>query len=271
MLDKAQKSYDELYEVHPLGFAPGLCRRPGGDFPPFFKMILDHRAVLFSGGDSHLASMLLWHFCEAIEHRSSALAVYNHVVGGYWYRIKNTRCLQKHAGSLFEMAIDEPKAQVPDVPHDMYEGHPFASVPRAASEGSAPEPICSFRPSGSRRSTTPSIPGRSLSFSPLGSHRSVDRLHGLVRHPQRRERVFTVADEPVSASGCISHETHELFRQRSGDLHRARQELVLDLPNPPHAEADIDGPTNAIGSIRASAVVDLAREEHHRASVHLHR
>jgi len=137
VLDKAQKSYDELYESYPLEFHLAYAGGLEAIFTPFFKMILDNRAVLFSGGDSRLASMLLWHFCEEIEHRSSALMVYNHVVGDYWYRIKNTRGFQKHAGSLFEMAIDEFKAHVPDVPHDVYEGNPFASVPRASSMRSA--------------------------------------------------------------------------------------------------------------------------------------
>jgi predicted metal-dependent hydrolase len=137
ILDKSQQSYDELYESQPLEYQLAYAGGLEAIFTPFFKMILDNRAVLFSGGDSRLASMLLWHFCEEIEHRSSALMVYNHVVGNYWYRIKNTRKFQAHAGALFDMAIEEFKKHVPDVPHEAYEGNPFADVPRLATMRSA--------------------------------------------------------------------------------------------------------------------------------------
>jgi len=137
LLDKANQSYDELYESQPLEYHLAYAGGLEAIFTPFFKMILDNRAILFSGGDSRLASMLLWHFCEEIEHRSSALTVYNHVVGNYRYRVTNTRRFQRHAGGLFEMAIEEFKAHVPDVPHEVYEGNPFASVPRAATMRSA--------------------------------------------------------------------------------------------------------------------------------------
>ncbi len=137
LLDKVEQSYDEMYESHPLehhlAYAGGL----EAIFTPFFKMILDHREVLFRGGDERLSSMLLWHFCEEIEHRSSALMVYDHVVGDYVYRVKTARRLQKHAASLFALAIEEFKAHVPDVPHEAYEGNPFAGVPRAARLRSA--------------------------------------------------------------------------------------------------------------------------------------
>ncbi len=136
-LDKVRQAYDELYESHPLEYHLAYAGGLEAIFTPFFKMILDNRGILFGGGDSRLASMLLWHFCEEIEHRSSALMVYDHVLGSYWYRIRNTRRFQKHAGSLFDLIIDEFKAHVPDVPHEVYEGNPFASVPRAATRRSA--------------------------------------------------------------------------------------------------------------------------------------
>ena len=137
VLDEAQASYDELYANQPLEYQLAYAGGTEAIFTPFFKMILDHRAILFSGGDERLASMLLWHFCEEIEHRSSALMVYDHVVGDYRYRFVNARRALKHAGSLFDMAIQEFKKHVPDVPHDVYEGDPFAGVPRLAKARSA--------------------------------------------------------------------------------------------------------------------------------------
>lgn len=137
ILDKAQASYDEQFESQPLEYHLAYAGGMEAIFTPFFKMILDHREILFSGGDERLASMLLWHFCEEIEHRSSALVVYDHVVDSYWYRFKHSRAMRRHATSLFAMAIEEFKKHVPDVPHDAYEGNPFASVPRAATLRSA--------------------------------------------------------------------------------------------------------------------------------------
>jgi len=137
VLDKSQASYDELFETQPLEFHLAYAGGLEAIFTPFFKMILDNREVLFKGGDSRLASMLLWHFCEEIEHRSSALIVYNHVVGDYWYRFKNTRDFQAHTRSLTEMLADEFKANVPGVPSEAFVGDPFAAVSRWAKFRSA--------------------------------------------------------------------------------------------------------------------------------------
>lgn len=137
VLDKAQQSYDELYESKPLEYQLAYSGGLEAIFTPFFKMVLDNRAILFSGGDQRLASMLLWHFCEEIEHRSSALMVYDHIVGSHWFRIWNTRKFLGHAISLFDMAIEEFKKHVPDVPHEVYDLDPFADVPRRSAWGSA--------------------------------------------------------------------------------------------------------------------------------------
>ena len=137
ILDRCQESYDELFETQSIEYHLAYGGSMEAIFTPFFKMILDHRELLFRGGDERLSSMLLWHFCEEIEHRSSALMVYDHVVGSYWYRFKNAGPMRKHVRALFSMAIEEFKKHVPDVPHDAYEGNPFASVPRSATMRSA--------------------------------------------------------------------------------------------------------------------------------------
>ena len=137
ILDESQAAYDELIETESLEYHLAYAASMEAIFTPFFKMILDHREILFRGGDERLSSMLLWHFCEEIEHRSSALRVYDHVVGSYWYRFRNAGPMRKHVRALFEMSIEEFKAHVPDVPHSAYEGNPFASVPRTATMRSA--------------------------------------------------------------------------------------------------------------------------------------
>lgn len=136
-LDRVLESYEKLYDEHPLEYHLAYAGGLEAIFTPFFKMVLDNRAVLFRGGDARVTSLFLWHFCEEIEHRSSALMVYDHVVGDYWYRFKNARGFQAHTRWLAEMLTEEFKQNVPNVPGEAYEGDPFSSVPRWAKFRSA--------------------------------------------------------------------------------------------------------------------------------------
>jgi predicted metal-dependent hydrolase len=129
-LDRTISSYDELLEEMPLEFALAYGGGLESVFTPFFKMILDNRDVLFGGGDSRLSSLFLWHFCEEIEHRSSALMVYDHVVGRYWYRIRNFRKCVRHVHSIVDMLREEFIKHVPGVPAEHFESDPLAAVPR---------------------------------------------------------------------------------------------------------------------------------------------
>ena len=115
-LDKVVASYDELYEAHPLEFHLGYVGGLESVFTPFFKLLIDHRDRLFAGGDARVASLFLWHFCEEIEHRSSGLIVYDHVVGRYFYRIRNYRRYMAHSAGLFKMMGEEFARHVDDVP-----------------------------------------------------------------------------------------------------------------------------------------------------------
>ncbi|MFK7894691.1 MAG: metal-dependent hydrolase [Myxococcota bacterium] len=129
-LDKVVKFYDDLFEEHPLEFHLAYVGGTEAIFTPFFKMILDNRATLFAGGDERVSSLFMWHFCEEVEHRSSAITIYNHVVGKYWYRLTNTRKFLGLSGSLFELMAEEFKKHVPNIPEAAFEGSPFDSVPR---------------------------------------------------------------------------------------------------------------------------------------------
>lgn len=136
-LDRVVESYDNLFDAHPLEYHLAYTGGLEAIFTPFFKMVLDNRAVLFGGGDARVTSLLLWHFCEEIEHRSSALMVYDHVVGDYWYRFKNSRGFQAHTRSLTNMLAEEFKENVSNVPSEAFEGDPFAGVSRWAKFRSA--------------------------------------------------------------------------------------------------------------------------------------
>ena len=129
VLDKVLASYDDVYNTHPLEYHLAYAGGLEAIFTPFFKMILDHRAVLFEEGDAQVASLFVWHFCEEIEHRSSAYDVYNHLVGSHWYRIRKTGAFQKHTRDLFEMIKGEFESLVKDVPENAYSDNPFARIP----------------------------------------------------------------------------------------------------------------------------------------------
>jgi len=49
--------------------------------------LVNERERLFGGSDPRVASLILWHFVEEIEHKNAALDVYNAVCGGYLYRL----------------------------------------------------------------------------------------------------------------------------------------------------------------------------------------
>lgn len=50
-------------------------------------MLIADRDYFFGGGDSAVASLVLWHFVEEIEHKCVAFDVFEHVAGGYLWRI----------------------------------------------------------------------------------------------------------------------------------------------------------------------------------------
>lgn len=45
------------------------------------------REPLFGNADPAIASLWLWHLVEEIEHKNLAFDVYQHLYGGYWYRV----------------------------------------------------------------------------------------------------------------------------------------------------------------------------------------
>ena len=65
-------------------------------FTPVFKLMLDHDATLFAPGDDRVASLFLWHFVEEVEHRSSALIIFDSVVGSDLYRMRMAPSIFRH-------------------------------------------------------------------------------------------------------------------------------------------------------------------------------
>ncbi|HEY8546785.1 MAG TPA: metal-dependent hydrolase [Acidimicrobiales bacterium] len=87
VLDDAIAFFDRLRARKPLKFHLAYAAALEASYTPYFKLILDNRATLLEPGDARVASLLAWHFVEEIEHRSSALTVFNEVVGRPWYRL----------------------------------------------------------------------------------------------------------------------------------------------------------------------------------------
>ena len=89
--EEASKAYDRLIAEQPIEFHAAYIANLEATFTPLFKVILDNRDSLFTGGDQRVASLMMWHFVEEIEHRSSGLILCRHVNPDPWYRVKHIR------------------------------------------------------------------------------------------------------------------------------------------------------------------------------------
>lgn len=50
-------------------------------------MLIEDRVYLFGNSDSNVASLILWHFVEEIEHKNVAFDVFEHLYGSYFWRM----------------------------------------------------------------------------------------------------------------------------------------------------------------------------------------
>jgi predicted metal-dependent hydrolase len=108
--DDANRCYDELIAAHPVEYHAAYVANLEATFTPLFKVILDNREALFGGADSRVASLMMWHFVEEIEHRSSGLLLYQYLVGNPWYRVRHVRQTFTHVGEVAKVitaAFDE--------------------------------------------------------------------------------------------------------------------------------------------------------------------
>lgn len=116
VLDGTVASYDALYKSEDLHFHLAYAANIEATFTPLFGTIIDYRKELFSGGDPRISALMLWHFCEEIEHRSSALNIYNHVVGNRFYRLKKLPKVIGHIKADAEAIHRGFAKHVPDAP-----------------------------------------------------------------------------------------------------------------------------------------------------------
>lgn len=58
--------------------------------------LVNDREYLFGGSDARVASLILWHFIEEVEHKNVAFDVYQAVYGNYFYRVFGTLFATAH-------------------------------------------------------------------------------------------------------------------------------------------------------------------------------
>jgi predicted metal-dependent hydrolase len=112
--DAATASFDDVTNTTPLKYRLAYIADLEATFTPSFKMLLDNEATLFRPGDDRVASLLLWHFVEEVEHRSSALVIYDAAVGDNWYRIRALPRIFRHLLAVTRIIADGVNAHVPE-------------------------------------------------------------------------------------------------------------------------------------------------------------
>ncbi len=113
-VDAAMARYGELTANASLQFRLAYIADLEATFTPTFKMMLDNEATLFRPGDDRVASLFLWHFVEEVEHRSSALVIYDSVIGQPWYRLRMVPAVVKHLLGVLAVIADGVNAHVPE-------------------------------------------------------------------------------------------------------------------------------------------------------------
>ena len=107
-------SYDRLLAAHPVEYHAAYVANLEATFTPTFKMMLDNEDTLFAPGDDRVASLFLWHFVEEVEHRSSALVIYDAAVGDSWYRIRALPAVMRHLTGVMRRICEGVNTHVPE-------------------------------------------------------------------------------------------------------------------------------------------------------------
>ena len=141
--DAAMASFDDVTNTTPLKFRLAYIADLEATFTPSFKMMLDNEATLFRPGDDRVASLLLWHFVEEVEHRSSALVIYDAAVGDSWYRIRALPRIFRHLIAVTRIIADGVNAHVPEADRkvDARTLLPTFGVAAGAARATCPEAL----------------------------------------------------------------------------------------------------------------------------------
>ena len=98
-------------------------------------MLIEDREFLFGGAEPAVASLVLWHFVEEIEHKNVAYGVFEHVSGSYLWRLIGlfyaTLHISARTRSGYQMLLEEDGllAQLAFAAHGLASG--AADLPQA--------------------------------------------------------------------------------------------------------------------------------------------
>jgi predicted metal-dependent hydrolase len=175
-LDAVSASYDEVLDAHDLEFHLAYIADLEATFTPLFKMVFDNRGPLFTGGDERVGTLLIWHFVEEIEHRSSALMIQSHLTPDRWARIRLAPTVFRHVSGIYEQVVDGIVAHVGEeecgidpatgTPVEMWRSEVRARLPR---RGPRPSSMLGHVPGRDLRTMV-----RHLATSQLPRHRPAD-------------------------------------------------------------------------------------------------
>ncbi len=112
-LDEVMAVYDELTATTPVKYRLAYIADLEATFTPTFSMMLNNADTLFAPGDDRVASLFLWHFVEEIEHRSSALIIYDAVVADPWYRMRIAPTVFRHGEALMVKTASSFNKRIP--------------------------------------------------------------------------------------------------------------------------------------------------------------
>ena len=112
-LDAVIGEFDRLTAQTSLNYRLAYTADLEATFTPVFKLMLDNEATLFRPGDDRVASLFIWHFVEEVEHRSSALVVFDSVVGSDIYRMRVAPSVFRHVLHVIRLACQGFNDHVP--------------------------------------------------------------------------------------------------------------------------------------------------------------
>ncbi|MBY8861930.1 metal-dependent hydrolase [Nocardia sp. CA2R105] len=112
-LDEVIGEFDLLTTKTSLDYRLAYTADLEATFTPVFKLMLDNDANLFAPGDDRVASLFIWHFVEEVEHRSSALIIFDAIVGSDVYRMRMAPSIFRHVMKVIRIACKGFNAHVP--------------------------------------------------------------------------------------------------------------------------------------------------------------
>ena len=187
-LDEVIGEFDSLTVHTPVEYRLAYTADLEATFTPVFTLMLDNDATLFAPGDDRVASLFIWHFVEEVEHRSSALIIFDSVVGSDIYRMRMAPAIFRHVMKVIRIACRGFNAHVPLADRQVDALSMFAMHRHRRRLGRWVPPL--------------RVPGNGTmprAFTELGSREQLVALVGIVRsqlpgHDPAHEKLPALAD-----------------------------------------------------------------------------